>query len=377
MKLRMFATALSVAMIASVAFGCPAHKKKAAEKAAADAKVVALETPSAETVTATADGRSETASPCLQSAKLTADKVSAKSPCSKGCSKKAATVSAKSPCGKDCDKPCCKKGAATVSAKSPCSKGCGKKAATVSAKSPCGKDCDKPCCKKGAATVSAKSPCSKAPCSKSAALTASDKAPCGGCPIAAKAKAILTSMPALKYRVGDETTGCSKSAAAMAKKAGKKMQFVVGDDVLDNEGEAMVKLTAMLEKEAASMQVVRYVAGGKCGGCPVTAKTVAAKSGSKVTYRVGGVDFATKADAQKVVKLVADAVAEVKMSYKVDGKTFGCDKAAGAKCKKTGAKMTYVIGDQETCCKIDAALKMAETKVRKIVETAAAASFSL
>ena len=46
---------------------------------------------------------------------------------------------------------------------------------------------------------------------------------------------------------------------------------------------------------------------------------------------------------------------------------------AGAK----GKKMTYVVGDQETGCAASAKLMQAEAKVRKIIETASAASFSL
>ena len=62
------------------------------------------------------------------------------------------------------------------------------------------------------------------------------------------------------------------------------------------------------------------------------------------------------------------------MSYKVDGKTYGCDKMAGQKCKKTGKKMTYVVGDEETCCEKTARLMVTEAKIRKIVETAVVAA---
>ena len=155
------------------------------------------------------------------------------------------------------------------------------------------------------------------------------------------------------------------------------MKFVVGDDVIANEGEALVKLTALLEEKVAAMQTVGYVAGGKCGACPMTAKSVAKESGTKVTYRVGGVDFDCKETAAKVAKLVSDAVATVAMEYKVDGKSYGCSQTAGAKSKEAGATMTYVVGDKETGCKTSAARNLAEAKIRKIVETAAAASFSL
>lgn len=192
-----------------------------------------------------------------------------------------------------------------------------------------------------------------------------------GCPIAKKVEAILTSLPTMTYRVGDETTGCAKSAAEMAEKAGKPLQYVVGEKTFEKEGEAVAKLTSLLEEELKAMQSVQYSVGGECSRCPVTAKSMAKKAGSKMMYRVAGVDFAEKEDADKTVKLVSEAVTKVKMAYKVDGKTFHCDKAAGAKCNKSGKKMTYVVGEEETPCQTSAKRMQAEAKIRKAVETAA------
>ncbi len=300
-----------------------------------------------------------------------------KTPCS---AMSAKTVSDKAPCSaakaktvaddgrSETSKPCCAKKA--------------KNAKTASAKKGgCGAGCS---CDKGAKLTAGKD---KAPCHKSAELTAGKgKSPChkgaqltkdGGCPIQKKVDAILTSMPTMKYRVGDKTMGCSKSAAAMAEKANTSVEYVVGDETMGSETEATVTLTKLLEEQLGNMQTMQYVVGDHCGQCPMTAKSLAKKSGTKMAYRVGGFDFEKKEDAQKVVKLVSEAIAEVQMSYKVDGKSFNCSKSAGAKCKKTGAKMTYVIGDDETCCKITATLKHAEAKIRKVVETAAAAAMSL
>ena len=310
--------ALAMAFTVSIATACPGDAKADAKSGGASLVKSSAKAPCSGGKTVATDGRSE----------------NAKTPCS---GKKATTVSAPaSPCGKDCDKPCCAKGAKTVAAKAG-KKGC------------CGK-CDKK------------------------AKTVADK---GGCPVSAKSKAVLASMPAIEYRVGDDVTGCSKSAAAMAEKSGKPLEYVIGKENFKNGGEAIVRLTTLLEETATDMQSVQYVAGGKCGRCPMTAKSVAKSTGTKVAYRVGGVDFDKKEDAQKVAKLVADAVKSVAMTYKVDGKTFHCNKTAGAKCKKSGKKMTYVVGDQETGCATSAKLMQARAKVRKIIETASAASFSL
>ncbi|MCH7592170.1 MAG: hypothetical protein IH989_05265 [Planctomycetes bacterium] len=305
--------ALAMAYAASAATACPKHAKAKSE--AASLVSIKAKAPCSGAKTVATDGRSE----------------NAKAPCS---SKKATTVSdLASPCGKNCDKPCCAKGAKTVAGKKGCCGNCDKKGKTVAYK--------------------------------------------GGCPVAAKSKVVLASLPAIEYRVGDEVTGCSKSAAAMAEESGKPLEYVIGKENFKNEGEAIVRLTALLEESAADMQSVQYVAGGKCGRCPMTAKGIAKSTGTKVAYRVGGVDFDKKEDAVKVAKLVADAVKSVAMTYKVDGKTFHCNKTAGAKCKKSGKKMTYVVGDQETGCAMSAKLMQAQAKVRKMRRFRCTASFSL
>ncbi len=187
-----------------------------------------------------------------------------------------------------------------------------------------------------------------------------------------KVDAVLTSLPAMQYRVGGETTLCSKSAAAMADQSGKPIEFVVGDDSFANKGKAIAQLTTLLDEEMESMKSIQFVAGGKCHACPMTAKSIAKSSKTSLKYRVAGVDFDKKSDAQKAKDAIVKAVADVAMSYKVDGQKYGCDKMAGAKCKKTGKHMTYVVGDTETECKATAQLRLTEARIRKMVEVAAA-----
>lgn len=225
-------------------------------------------------------------------------------------------------------------------------------------------------------------------CAKSrAARLAADKAssglvkncpfsgkPCtqGNCPMAKKVSAILASMPAIQYRIGAETTGCSKSAASMAEKSGKSIEYLVGDDAFASEGKAIAKLTSVLDREIETMKSIRYVAGGKCHGCPMTAKAIAKSSKTAIGYRVAGVDFAKKSDAQNAIDSIAKAIANVRMTYKIDGKSYGCEKTAGSKCKKSGKEMTYVIGDTETGCHTSAKLRLAEARIRAMVEVAVA-----
>jgi len=234
-------------------------------------------------------------------------------------------------------------------------------------------------CGKNAATVAA----SKSPCNKKGAVLAADGAktkPCPltgkpieekDCPIAKKVGAVLASLPSMKYRIGDETTCCSHAAGSMAKTAGKPIQYVVGENTFDKEGDAMVKLTSLLEEEVESRKTVQFATGGKCYRCPMTAKDMAKKSKDKVVYRVGGVDFDDKETAEKVVKLASEKLSAVSMKYKVGQKSFCCDKMAGAEVKQSGKKILFVVDGEETDCPTAAKVNLARAQIRKIVEAAA------
>ena len=149
------------------------------------------------------------------------------------------------------------------------------------------------------------------------------------------------------------------------------MKFVVGERTFDRESDAKVELTSLLEQKLQSFETVQYTVDGEAMHCPTHAQQAADEKNTKVAYRVGGFDFADEKQAEKVVTLVKDAVANVGMTYKVDGKTYHCSKTAGSKCKKNGAKMTYVVGDEETPCDVSAKLLLTEAKLRTVVETAA------
>jgi len=225
------------------------------------------------------------------------------------------------------------------------------KAVAVKAKSGCDKPCDKLCPCQGAKTASKDS----------------------GCPIAKRVHAVRASMPAMRYRVGEEVIGCSKRAAFMAEKADKPMQYLVGEETFAGKTEAVVRLAALLEEEAESLQSVQFVVNGETHHCPKTARTVAEKSRTTVAYRVGGFDFASKEEAEKALASIHEALGNVSLAYDVGGKSYHCGQTAAAKSEETGKKITYVIGDEETSYEKSAKLKLAETKVRTIVETAAAA----
>lgn len=181
---------------------------------------------------------------------------------------------------------------------------------------------------------------------------------------------VLAGLPHIEFRIGEKTTSCGESAKHMAASSKESIIYVVAEKTFESKGEAITQLTSLLEKEVETLKSMQYVAAGGCGSCPHSAKSAAKKVGGKVTYRVAGVDFADKATAQAVLASFPGIVESVKMEYKVDGKKYGCSKTAGAKCKKAGKEMTYVIGTQETNCQTTAKMMLMETLVRKLVETA-------
>ncbi len=237
---------------------------------------------------------------------------------------------------------------------------------------------DKPCHEKNAALASDKAEgkgcCGgNKKCGPGCAKSALSE---GGCPINKKVQTVLASLPAMKYRVGELVTDCPKDAAAKSDATGKTIEFVVGDSAFKEKGEAAARLASLLDAELGNMQTVQYVAGGKCMKCPMSAKSVAAETKTEVAYRVGGVDFTKQEDAEKALAAIAKVVADVHMEYKVGDKTYNCDKTAGDKAKENGGKITYVVAGEETCCPTTAKLKLAEAKVRRIVEAAVQASFA-
>lgn len=191
---------------------------------------------------------------------------------------------------------------------------------------------------------------------------------------AGQIQAVFTSLPSVKYRVGDETVGCAESAKKMAADAGKPMQFVIGDQVFDNRHDAMARLASLLEAEAEAMQTVQYSVAGECTRCPMTAKSMADKANKPMHYRVAGVDFAEKDQAEKAVQLVKDAAAAVKLSYKVGEKSFCCDKMAGVEAKKTSAPVHFVVGENEVADDAEAQVVLVNERIRTMVEAAASLS---
>lgn len=208
--------------------------------------------------------------------------------------------------------------------------------------------------------------CSK-PCGSQSSVTAS---------AGEAVQAVLASMPKVRYRVGEQTMCCPNGAAIAAKTENKPVEYIVGDEVFKTQAEADARLAALYEKEIESMVSVQYSVAGQSTQCPNSAKQMAESAHAAIAYKVGGVEFQDKAKAEAAVKLVADAASSIKMSYKVNGKSFCCDKMAGMAAKSDNQPIVFVIGTDEIQDEAAAKVIYAQARIRAIVEAATTAKNS-
>lgn len=235
-------------------------------------------------------------------------------------------------CGANCTKACCGKGSSAT-------------LTSLTAVAGCGANCAKACCGKGG----------------SATLTSLTAAK-GGC-VKSMSKAARAGIPTMSYRVGDQTTNCPYSAKGMADKSKTQIEYVVDGNLFKSKGEAKTAYTKVLSSHLSKMTSVQFVVGGKCTGCPMTAKSMATKAGSPVKYRVASFDFDSKDAADSAAKLAGGAAAKVSMSWAVGQKSYQCPMTAGKIAKADGKTMEYVIGQKRSSCNITASVDLALAKI--------------
>ncbi|OHB76387.1 MAG: hypothetical protein A2W31_09705 [Planctomycetes bacterium RBG_16_64_10] len=215
--------------------------------------------------------------------------------------------------------------------------------------------CDKVACEQGqcacaqAATATAEAPCQGGACSltKTADLATKDQP---GCPITAA----MAALPKIVYHVGDETTCCSKTAAALAEKSHATVRYAVDQQVFDNERTALVALV-----EATEKFVDEFATPHPC-----------TDSG---TITIAGQSCHCPVEARQTAKLVKDASDQVRMTYLVGAETCHCPNEAEQRAKQTGATTVYVVNGEKIKCRYNARLKLAHAKYRASVEALARA----
>lgn len=193
------------------------------------------------------------------------------------------------------------------------------------------------------AATEADKACSVESCSAS-------KGEAGGCPI----KAAMAKLPQMTYMVGTEATCCSASAETLATKHDAPIQFVVDEKNYDSKDDAMVALA-----ESTETFVSTFASTHKCE-----------KSG---TLTVAGMSTSCSVTAGKRAEVAKKAMADVDMTYLVGTESCSCPMQAASMAKNSGDKQQFVIGEETTCCGVDARVKLAHAKYKAAVEALAKA----
>ena len=172
----------------------------------------------------------------------------------------------------------------------------------------------------------------------------------GQCPI----ETAMGHLPKMEYKIGEKTTCCPKSAAAMAKESGSEMTFVVAKKEFQNKEKAYTHLVETTEKFVKTF-------GTPCK-CEVSKTTT-----------IAGKSCSCPIETAKRTKLVSTAMDNVKMSYKVGEKTCDCPLKAASLAKASGDNKEFVVGKECTTCEMTARLNLARAKYKAAVTALAKA----
>ena len=180
---------------------------------------------------------------------------------------------------------------------------------------------------------------------------AQEKTECSDCPIATAMK----KLPQMTYKIGEESTCCSESAAKLAKQHSLPIHYVVGKSTFEKKDEAYTSLVSETETF-----VKDFITPCKCE-----------TSGST---KIAGESCQCSVMAGEKAELVKSAVEKVNMSYLVGEKTCSCPHEADALAKSSEAEKQFVVGEEKTCCEKTARLNLARAKYKAAVEALAAKS---
>ena len=161
---------------------------------------------------------------------------------------------------------------------------------------------------------------------------------------------IMAALPKMTYKVGEFETCCLKTATA---KAGEEstVEYVVDGKSYGCRAEATAVLASLLEQEAETMMAVQYAVGDKSVHCPMAAKSLAKANGGKIAYRLAGMDFDSKDQADAAAEAVREAVAKLAGgSETASADKPGCKPGCGAKAETVAGKSGCGPDCTKPCC---------------------------
>ena len=168
----------------------------------------------------------------------------------------------------------------------------------------------------------------------------------------AKFASAMKALPKMTYLVGTESTCCNESAASLASKLNAPIQYVVGEETFASKPEAMDTLISTTEK-----MVEAFVTPSTCHVSGTTS--------------IAGTKCPCSVKAGEIAKQVSKATQLVSLTYVVGEESCNCPNKAAALAKQAGSEVTYVVGNEETCCNKTARLNLARAKYFAAVKAAA------
>lgn len=162
----------------------------------------------------------------------------------------------------------------------------------------------------------------------------------------------MEKLPTMTYQVGEQSACCAKSAEKLAEKLGEKVQFVVAGKSYGDKVTAMTALADETEK------FVNEFATPKT--CSVSHKTT-----------VAGQSMECSEKAAAIAKTIHDAMETVTVAFKVGDKTCSCPMQAAALAKEANQPKETVVGDDSTCCPVEARILVAHARYKAALEALA------
>lgn len=166
------------------------------------------------------------------------------------------------------------------------------------------------------------------------------------CPIAAA----MGELPKMTYKVGEETTFCSESAATLAEEQSQPIEFMVGKKTFETKDAAFDSLV-----EQTETFVSRFITPHQC---ETSGKTV-----------IAGESCRCPVEASKLEELVSAAADNIHMTYAVGEEQCNCIVKATEMAKASGDKLEFIVNGKKTCCEMTARLSLSRAKYRAAVES--------
>lgn len=197
--------------------------------------------------------------------------------------------------------------------------------------------------------------------SKATAASCADKSAC--CKTTMETAAGKITIPAMAYKVGDETVACPGKAGELAKDDKAKIKYVVAGKEYATQTEAADAYAAALDGFLNEMTTVRYSVGDKTMDCPMSAAGAAKEANAQVRYQMASFVFNDKEKAEKAATEAKVAAEKVSMKWKVGDKDFCCSSMAGQAAKKSDQKVKYIVGEQTLECSQEASVALAKARI--------------